>query len=353
MKLKAVILRNEMDSDHIGWIRACEEFSGKVAYRVVDLTAHDWLEAVQSEPFDLLLAKPGGLTALFKQLYDERIYILSGVYGYTVFPSPEEIFIYENKKLLSYWLKAKGIPHPSTTVFYNRDEALDHVSGCQYPLVAKTSIGASGSGVRILRSAGEAVKYIDDTFRGKGAPQRSGPNTDKGGLFIRGLHYLKNPADIPGKLNIYQIRAASAQKGFVIFQEYVEHDYEWRVVRIGDSYFAHKKLKAGDKASGALLKNYDNPPVRLFDFAMEITESNRFYSQAIDLFETDRGFLVNEMQCIFGQSDNYQMMVDNKPGRYIRRDGSWLFQEGDFARNECYNLRLQFLIDRHEGTVRM
>ncbi len=81
MKLRAVILRNEMDSDHSGWIRACEEFSGKVAYRVVDLTGHDWLEAVRSEPFDLLLAKPGGLTALFKQLYDERIFILSGVYG--------------------------------------------------------------------------------------------------------------------------------------------------------------------------------------------------------------------------------------------------------------------------------
>lgn len=352
MKLKAVILRNESEEDYLPWVVACEAFSEKVDMRIVNLTSGRWLEDIHSESFDILLAKPGGLTALFKQLYDERIYILSHCLGYNVFPLPGEIYIYENKRLLSYWLKANRLPHPSTSVFYTIDEAMSFISVAGFPVVAKTNIGASGSGVKILSDRTEAVRYIDDTFRGKGAPQRSGPNLEKGGYLKRGMHYFKHPSDLMVKMKIYKTRASSLQKGFVIFQEFIDHDFEWRVVRIGESYFAHKKLKSGEKASGSLLKNYDNPPAELFDFVRELTETRGFRSQAVDIFESDRGYLVNEMQCIFGQSDSYQMLVDGRRGRYLFSEGRWLFQEGDFAINECYNLRLQYLLDRHESTFR-
>ena len=130
----------------------------------------------------------------------------------------------------------------------------------------------------------------------------------------------------------------------MIFQEYIPHEFEWRVVRIGDSFFAHKKLKTREKSSGSLLKNYDNPPLELLNFVKEITEKHRFYSQAIDIFESERGYLVNEMQCIFGQSDPYQMLVNGNPGRYRYLDDEWIFEPGDFARNGCYNLRLEFVL---------
>ena len=353
MKLRVIILRNESEEDHLPWIRACEAYREKVSARVVNLTSGRWLEDIQAEPSDVLLAKPGGLTALFKQMYDERVYILSRYLGYTVYPSPEEIFIYENKRLLSYWLKANGVPHPVTEVFYSRDEAIEFLSDTVFPIVAKTNIGASGSGVKVLHEKDEAVRYTDATFRGKGAPQRSGPNLEKGEYLLRGLHYLKHPSDIGGKLRIYRTRATSLQRGFVIFQEYIDHGFEWRAVRIGDSYFAHKKLKAGEKASGSLLKNYDNPPAGLLDFVREITGKHGFRSQAVDIFESDRGYLVNEMQCIFGQSDSYQMLVDGKQGRYVHEEGDWVFQEGDFAMNECYNLRLRYLINEHESSLRL
>jgi len=353
MKLKVVILRNESESDHLPWVKACEDFRDKVAARTVNLTSGSWMEDIMAEPCDVLLAKPGGLTALFKQLYDERIYILSRYLGYKIFPSPEEIYIYENKRLLSYWLKANGISHPATTVIYTYEEALSFLSGEVLPLVAKTNIGASGSGVKFLNDRQQAASYIEAVFKGRGAPQRSGPNLEKGGYLSRGFHYLRHPSDISDKLKIYRTRAASLQKGFVIFQEYIDHAFEWRVVRIGESFFAHKKLKAGEKASGSLLKSYDNPPLELFEFVNEITGKHGFRSQAVDMFESDRGYLVNEMQCIFGQSDAFQMMVDGKRGRYILSDGHWQFEEGDFAVNECYNLRLKYLIGQHESSVRL
>lgn len=342
-------MRNEQEDDHILWVKACEEYRNDIEYRVVNLTASDWLEEIQKEPFDILLAKPGGLTAPFKQLYDERIYILAYILGYKIFPSPLGIFIYENKRFLSFWLKANNIPYPATDVFYYRKEAFKYSEECEFPFVAKTNIGASGSGVRIIRNKIEAHKYIKDTFSGKGSPQRTGPNLDKGGILKRGFHYILHPSDILKKLDIYQTKTVNLQKGFVIFQEYIPHDFEWRTVRIGESFFAHKKLKTGEKSSGSLLKNYDNPPLDLLDFLKEITDRHGFYSQALDVFESERGYLVNEMQCIFGQSDPFQMLVDGQAGRYRFIGGRWVFESGDFARNGCYDLRVEFVLKKFAG----
>lgn len=344
MRLKVIILRNELEDDHNLWIKACEEYKDDIEYRVVNLTSNNWLEEIQKESCHILLAKPGGLIAPFKQLYDERIYILAYILGYKIFPSPLEIFIYENKRFLSYWLNANNILHAITSVFYDQAEALNFINQTKFPIVAKTNIGASGSGVQIIKTKKEALKYIIETFSGKGSPQRTGPNLDKKGYLKRGSHYLLHPSDIGKKLSIYHTKAVNPQKGFVIFQEYIPHDFEWRVVRIGESFFAHKKLKKGDKSSGSLLKNYDNPPLDLFDFVKEITDTHAFYSQAIDIFESESNYLINEMQCIFGQSDPYQMLVDSQAGRYRFIGGKWVFEQGDFVENACYNLRLEFLL---------
>ena len=76
------------------------------------------------------------------------------------------------------------------------------------------------------------------------------------------------------------------------------------------------------------------------------SEKHGFFSLAIDIFESEDGYLVNEMQCIFGQSDPYQMLVDGKPGRYVCNMDKWVFEEGDFAKNACYNLRLEFALNK-------
>lgn len=342
---KFLILTNETQDEHILWEQACKN-NCRVSYRIVNLTKNTWLDDIQKDDFDYLLAKPGGLTAPFKQLYDERIYILTNELNYKVYPSKTEVFIYENKRFLSFWLKAHHIPHPMTNVFYDIKEAKDFLDKTTNIIVAKTNIGASGSGVRILKTKEEKNDYTNKTFLGKGAPQRSGPNFEKGGILKRGFHYVKNPKEIKKKLKIYKIVNSSSQKGFVLFQEFIPHDFEWRVVRIGDSFFAHKKLKLGEKTSGSLLKRYENPPLGLLDFVKKITDKHELYSQAVDIFETSGNYLVNEMQCIFGQSDSYQMMLDGKIGRYINQGNKWVFEKGDFAKNACYDLRLDFVINQ-------
>jgi len=351
-KVQVVILGNEIEDDHLGWVRACESYRDKVEYRVVNLTSSNWQEEVRRSDYDIFLAKPGALTSRYKQLYDERIYILSVLKDSLIFPSPEELFIYENKRLLAYWLRANDIPHPVTHIIYDMKEAEAYSKECELPLVAKTSTGASGSGVKILKTRNEIHSYIKKTFTGSGSPQRSGPNLEKGGILARSLHYISNPSDIMKKLSLYRVRFEGRQRGFVIFQEYVPHEFEWRVVRIGESFFAHKKIKLKDKASGTLLKKYDNPPIRLLDFVKEITDKHGFYSQAVDVFDSDHGYLINEMQCIFGQSDPFQMKVNGIIGRYRDTNGQWLFEPGDWAENMCYNLRLEFILNEHSRRCR-
>jgi len=343
--LNAAILANETRDDHLIWIKACNNYSEKIRYDVIDLTKHNWYEKLTSSNYDILLVKPPGLSANYKQLFDERIHIIDTVLKIPLFPTPTEIYIYENKRYLYSWLKANKIPHPSTFVFYNENEAKDYVKKTSYPIVSKINIGASGSGVKIINNEIEAIKYIQFAFSSNGINRRWWPNFSNGNFIKRGMHYIFNVTDIRKQIDKYRKVKNDIQKGFVIFQEYIKHDYEWRIVAIGDSYFAHKKIKVGEKASGSLLKKYDNPPLKLFDFAKDLVNRFGLTSQAIDVFETeDRNLLINEMQCIFGQSDEYQMKVDGKIGRYRLFNGNWTFEEGDFNKNESYNLRVESII---------
>ncbi|MCC6463360.1 MAG: hypothetical protein IT260_23015 [Saprospiraceae bacterium] len=344
-KLQLAILKNEVAEDHLLWLDACRELRDLVDVDVVDLTRADWLEQIRRKRYDGLLASPPGWSTPFKTLFDERVSILQSATDIPMYPSLEEIQIYENKKYLSYWLAANYVPHPKTWVFYYQDEALDFLKTAALPLVGKTSMGGSGSGVHILKTLAEAESYVSNTFSGKGAALNVGPNWRKKGFIGRVFKKLLRPQDFKAKLQQYKYLRSEIQKDFVILQEHVPHTFEWRCVRIGDSFFAHKKLVKGDKASGSLLKGYENPPMQLLDFVKEATDKRHFLSQSVDIFETPDGrYLVNEMQCIFGQSDPYQMLVDGVPGRYIQVNGQWQFEAGDFNRYESFLLRLEHFI---------
>lgn len=345
-KLELAILKNEVADDHHLWLRACQELAHLVDWEVIDLTRADWLERINRKPFDGLLASPGGYTTPFKRLYDERITILDLNYDVPIYPSPEEILIYENKKYLSYWLAVNEIPHPRTSVFYYEEEALEFAMNSALPLVGKMSVGGAGSGVSILRTRDEVVKYVKNIFSGNGATLQVGPQWRKKGFAGRVFKRLLHPQDFWAKLHLYKHLRNEVQKDFVILQDYIPHTFEWRCVRIGESFFAHKKIKKGDKASGSLIKGYEIPPMRLLDFVKDITDKRRFLSQSVDIFERSDGqYLVNEMQCIFGQSDPYQMLVNGQPGRYRRINGKWTFEAGDFNRIESFLLRLEHFIE--------
>lgn len=340
MKKKIAIFRNESADDHLMWAEACRRRQEEIDFRILDLTSSDWYERFREERFDLVLLRPPGRTGQYKQLYDERSYILYNYSGVPVYPSLNEILIYENKRFLRDWLDVNGIPHPGTRVFFSEQEAIDYAgSGIRYPVVAKTNIGASGNGVRFLGDEAAVRAYISRAF-GKGIGVRTGPRLRKGSLLKKITRAVTTRGFVRKRLGEYRQTFTNPEKGFVIFQEFIAHEYEWRCVRIGDSYFAHKKVARNNKSSGTLIKSYGEVPRALLSFIRDITDKSGLSSVSIDLFEEGGSYLVNEIQCFFGQSDPYQMLVGSEPGRYRMIDGDWVFEAGDFAANACYDLRL-------------
>lgn len=318
-----------------------------VAYDIIDITGYNWIDKCQAYDYPLFLARSPGTTNLIKQVFDERIQILVDELGKKVYPSLAEIRLHENKKYLAIWLQARGLPHPRTAVLTSKNEAEVYLSSVTYPVVYKQNIGSSGKGVRILRSSSETHRLLKKAFR-KGVRLKIGPNLRTASVFRKLKNAFQKKGLLSKRVSYYRAVYNEPQK-YLILQDYVQHDYEWRAVVIGDSYFAHKKMVSGGMASGSLAKNYDNPPLALLDLIRNISTNHGISSASIDLFETPNGFLINEIQTYFGQSDPYQMKVDGVPGRYRYLDGKWVFEPGDWAKNQCYDLRLEHALSLVEG----
>ena len=147
---------------HINYIAACREM--KISYQLVDITADDWIEQFKNSDCDAFLVHPSVQMSQWKNLFDERLKIVTQVLGKTIFPGHEELWLYESKRRMAYWLEANGFPHAKTRVFYNKDAALKYANECDLPVVAKTNMGARAAGVQVIRNRKKLCSYIKRAF---------------------------------------------------------------------------------------------------------------------------------------------------------------------------------------------
>ena len=299
---------------HSFYIGACRELG--VPYKVVDISGPDWLARVRDCACDAFLVRPSGQITVWKQMFDERLKVITDYLGKTIFPTYNEIWFYESKRRMQYWLEAHAIPHPKTWTFYDRHEALAFGDAIPLPIVYKADFGSGSKGVRIFRDRGQLTRWINRCFK-KGIVKREGDRRDR-------------------------------QWGCMLFQEYIPNALEWRIIRIGESYMGYQKLKQGDFASGSHQFAYGSPPTALLNFVRDVTEKGGFNSMAVDVFVLpDDRFLVFELQTTFGlQVDEGLPMKDGRPGRFLydTNTGTWRFDEGKFCRNMLCNLRVETLL---------
>jgi len=339
--MKVGILRDNNPDSSLKWELACEKKA--MQYVVVDMLRNDWLEKIRNFGPDFCVTRPPGDIQQNKDIFDDRLLFLEKNEGILCFPGFHEISIYENKATLSYFLKTAHVSHPETSVFYSKTEAIDYIQHTGFPIVAKTLIGAAGSGVKILNGKSQALAYINQAFS-KGIRRRFGPNRNAGNPKSWLKKALNSPAFLMKKLRQYSQRYQQLQKNVVLFQQFIPNDFEWRCVKIGESYFAYKKLKVDGKSSGSKMFEYGAPPLEILDFTKNLCARFNFNFMAVDLFLNEQGIFVNELQTIFGHKNPYICKVDNKPGRYIYSNENWLFEEGEFNTNESYDLRLETAI---------
>lgn len=326
--MKLVILR-EWHPTYQNYVKACQELN--VEYEVINIMDNDWIEQIVRSNCDGILLRPSYFKQYWKDMYDERVYFIKEHLSIPIYPSFDEIYIYENKNNMSYWLKIHNIIHPKTHIFYDKKEALDYLKNTTYPIVFKTKLGSAGLGVRFIMNYRQGKRLVNKLFPFK-------------------YFYAKGFTKwfIHKKYKFLRVPLMDdKQFGFVMFQEKIKNIVcEWRMIKIGESYFGHQKLEAKNgKHSGSNLVGWVKPPEKLLDLTKHICDIGNFDSMDIDIFETKEGeYFVNELQTMFGSFNNSQMYIDGIPGRYRYINSKWVFEEGYFNRNSSMNLRVESFI---------
>ena len=298
---------------HQSYIKAAEDIG--VRYQIIDLISSDWLAQVKASECTLFFVWPNPFHSAWKTLYDDRITVIERELKRNVYPRLDEFWIWESKRRMAYWLEAHAVKHPKTWVLYDYDEAISFAQKVELPVVFKPDFGDCARGIKIVRKRSDAVVLAKNAFHK--------------GFHVEGHH----PND-----RVW---------GCVIFQEFIGDAREWRLVKIGDSLFCQLKGKLGDFHSGTRLVEYENPPKKLLDFAIEICDKGNFDCMSLDILEDKIGnFYVLELQTVFGiDAWIFYMAIDGIPGRYIitNKNGKheYVFEKGVFCENDCCNLRIR------------
>ena len=302
---------------HKYYISACRDMG--ISYKVLDISGPEWLEVVKHSNCDGFLVWPSAVMSIRKEMYDERLKIIAYDLEKILFPSYDELWVWESKRRMHYWLSFHNIFQPKTWVFYDIENALSFVETAKFPLVYKSNFGDSSMGVTVLRSPKQALRILKKSFS-RGVP-------------LSGAHPCER------------------QWGNVLFQEYIKDHTEWRMIRIGESYFGYVKKRVDNFASGVHSFSYLHPSDKLLDFVKHVTDTGNFMSMSLDILVTpEEKFFVIELQSLFGYhiSEERPKDPDYKPGRYVYdiKKEHWNFEEGFFDQNMCCNLRVGALIKK-------
>lgn len=319
------------ENNHLIVIEACKDIG--VKYEVVDILSADWIKNVENSDCDGFFCSSTTISQEKKTILDERYYFVSQIMKRSIYPDYLGLFIHENKRNMAAWLEVNNYPHAKTKVFTNKKEASVYLEKCIYPIVVKANVGSAASKVRIIDSKRKAKRMLSKCF----------PYKDDYRFAAVNLGFIYNKK-IKG-INFPDIH--NPQKDYFLVQEYIpEVLHEWRIIKIGKSYFGHQKLFKGEFASGSGLVGWVDPPKHLLLMVKEICEKGEFLSMNVDFFETKKGeFFVNELQASFGSYNDSQMYIDDKPGRYKYINEEFVFEEGFFNTFGSNRLKIEHFID--------
>lgn len=220
---------------------------------------------------------------------------------------------------MAYFLQAEDLPHPKTFISYSKDESLAFIESCTLPLVFKSKNGAGSTSVEIVRTREQGTKLVKRLFDS---------------------HYINKA------LSDYR----DIDYGYIFLQEYINNVREFRVIKMGDSWFGHEKSKSEDQEfmSGSGINLWTPPPHDLLEFCSHIADKYGFTSMCFDIFKDNHNrYLINELQTWFGSYNPSQMYINEVPGRYRKINGAWVFEHGLF--NDIQSLPLRLVSCINEG----
>ena len=310
MKLGILKSYNDIDDLVISYSNACEEVG--IDYVILDLLSNTWIDDIKNSHVDGILVREKANIAEYKQMYNERLWVIKEYLHIPIYPSWHELFLYEDKRMYAYFFKTHDVPTPQTFVFYRKSDALMYFKNTKYPVIVKTNGGSAGSGVQKITSLHQGTRLINRIF-GVIDPRLAIGDIRWGKI----MKFIRIP------------KLGMAQRHYLIVQEYIDIVTEWRIIKIGDTYAGYKRPIENGHASCDLME-YGFPPKELLMLIKRISEEEDFDSLSMDVIVDKNGkYYVTEMQSLYGSFSLKQCAVEGKSGRIVEKEGKFVFEEGE------------------------
>lgn len=328
--MKLGILKSYKDIDDlvISYSNACKEVG--IDYVILDLLSNTWIDDIKNSHVDGILVREKANIAEYKQMYNERLWVIKEYLHIPIYPSWHELFLYEDKRMYAYFFKTHNVPTPSTYVFYRKSDALAYLKTANYPIIFKTNEGSAGSGIQKISSLKQGTRLLNRVF-GLIDPR----------LAIGDIRWgkIKKFIRVP--------KLGMAQRHYLIVQEYIDIETEWRIIKIGETYAGYKRPIENGHASCELME-YGFPPQELLMLIKRVSEEEKFDSLSMDVIVDKSGkYYVTEMQSLYGSFSLKQCSVGGESGRIVEKDGDFVFEEGeDFFKFNSNVLRVKDFVNK-------
>lgn len=247
-----------------------------LTYKKIEIDRDDWLDQVADVQniitrFPLKFADEG----------KEKLYVLESILKKNVYPNQATFWHYDNKNAQKYLSQInKNIPLPKSFVSYSYKDALNYLKSASYPIVSKSSHGASSKNVRLLKNYSQAKKELDFLF-------------DIGEINRLKSKFFRKIGLLPDQY--------SFQKNYVHYQEFIPNNKgDLKIITIGDKYaYAYYRGNRDNdfRASGSGKNNYspDKHNIEAILHFLKISRENNFDSMGYDLLYTKDGYVTVEI----------------------------------------------------------
>ncbi len=280
--------------------------------RGVPVDGHAWMEAVRG--VDLFVWRPTMGDPSEMAEIRTKIPLIEAM-GIPCFPNSLMLWLYDDKIRETLFLKAHGHPVPETFISFSEEEARTYLDGAAYPLIAKTHMGASASGVVRLGDRAAALKLLKGIFRPQSLMEK----------VMAKYHYL--PRLEKGDLLLARkLRYLNACPSYIYAQEFIKADSDWRLTTLGTdllSVFVRRNRPADFRASGSGLWEMVEPedlPTEACDLALEISNRHGFTSMAYDFMRGPKGWVIGEISMTFVLNDVYTTTLFRRtPAGYAKQ----------------------------------
>lgn len=270
-------------ASYLRYVRFCQ--NNTVPYEFYDIEKSNWLD--EAKKFDIIICHVQ-TTPYYKSMIEKKLYIIQELLKIHCFPSFHEVIQYEDKCFSHDLYKLYNLPSIPTVVTNSYEEALQMIDDAKYPFISKTTIGASSSGVELIKSKREAKRLVRRIFSKKGR---------------RTYHPYLN------------------QKNYLYKQEFIDDaSYDLRIILVGNRAFGYYRYphKGDFRASGSGIYEKKEIPLEALQLAIRVKESLGCLQLGVDLLYSpkSRQYYIIETS-LFNQIDTpEQLMVNGIAGYY-------------------------------------